>query len=81
MLNFIYEKGQGGKKDLNRKFSMTESMADHNFSLMIKAGMLVTRSKGRFILYCVSEVYFHKVSVLFSQWEVEESERMENFRN
>ena len=58
VLNLILEKGEITIKDLEQEFGFTGTNAYYHLSLMIKAGMLKTRNRGRTVLYSINKSYF-----------------------
>lgn len=56
--NLILEKEEITIKDLEREFGFTGTNAYYHLSLMIKAGMLKTRNRGRMVLYSINKDYF-----------------------
>lgn len=58
VLNLILERGEITIKDLEQEFGFTGTNAYYHLSLMIKAGMLKTRNRGRTVLYSINKNYF-----------------------
>ena len=58
VLNLILESGEVTIKDLEQEFGFTGTNAYYHLSLMIKAGMLKTRNRGRTVLYSINKDYF-----------------------
>lgn len=58
VLNLILERGEITIKDLEQEFGLTGTNAYYHLSLMIKAGMLKTRNRGRTVLYSINKNYF-----------------------
>ncbi len=58
VLNLILERGEITIKDLEQEFGFTGTNAYYHLSLMIKAGMLKTRNRGRTVLYSINKKYF-----------------------
>ena len=58
VLNLILERGEITIKDLEQEFGFTGTNAYYHLSLMIKAGMLKTRNRGRTVLYSINRNYF-----------------------
>lgn len=58
VLNLILQKGEITIKDLEQEFGFTGTNAYYHLSLMIKAGMLKTRNRGRTVLYSINKPYF-----------------------
>lgn len=58
VLNLILERDEVTIKDLEQEFGFTGTNAYYHLSLMIKAGMLKTRNRGRTVLYSINKNYF-----------------------
>ncbi len=58
VLDLIAERGEITIKDLEQEFGFTGTNAYYHLSLMIKAGMLKTRNRGRTVLYSINKNYF-----------------------
>lgn len=58
VLNLILQRKEITIKDLEQEFGFTGTNAYYHLSLMIKAGMLKTRNRGRTVLYSINKNYF-----------------------
>ena len=58
VLNLILQRKEITIKDLEQEFGFTGTNAYYHLSLMIKAGMLKTRNRGRTVLYSLNKNYF-----------------------
>lgn len=58
VLDLILRKKEITIKDLEQEFGFTGTNAYYHLSLMIKAGMLKTRNRGRTVLYSINKSYF-----------------------
>ncbi len=58
VLNLILERGEITIKDLEQEFGFTGTNAYYHISLMIKAGMVKSRNRGRTVLYSINNQYF-----------------------
>lgn len=58
VLNLILERDEITVKDLEQEFGFTGTNAYYHISLMIKAGMLKARNRGRTVLYSINKNYF-----------------------
>lgn len=58
ILDLILEREEITIKDLEQEFGFTGTNAYYHLSLMIKAGMLKTRNRGRTVLYSINKNYF-----------------------
>ncbi len=68
VLDLILERGEITIKDLEQKFGFTGTNAYYHLSLMIKAGMLKTRNRGRTVLYSINKKYFEVLCDLFGKY-------------
>ena len=58
ILDLLLKKDEITIKDLEQEFGFTGTNAYYHLSLMIKAGMLKTRNRGRTVLYSINKNYF-----------------------
>lgn len=58
ILEFIMKRGEITRKDIESEFAFSGSTAYHHLSAMLKAGMILSRSNGKTMLYRVNEKYF-----------------------
>ena len=55
-------------KDLEQEFGFTGTNAYYHLSLMIKAGLLKTRNRGRVVLYSINKDYFKSLCDLLGKY-------------
>lgn len=72
ILNLILQKGEITIKDLEQEFGFTGTNAYYHLSLMIKAGMLKTRNRGRTVLYSINKGYFRALCELLGKYYKEQ---------
>ena len=77
ILNLIYEKDEITIKDLEQEFGFTGTNAYYHLSLMIKAGMLKTRNRGRTILYSINKQYFQTLCGMLEKYYKERGDQIE----
>lgn len=68
ILDLMLQKGEITIKDLEQEFGFTGTNAYYHLSLMIKAGMLRTRNKGRTVLYSINKSYFQVLCDLLGKY-------------
>lgn len=72
ILDLILERGEITIKDLEQEFGFTGTNAYYHLSLMIKAGMLKTRNRGRTVLYSINKNYFQVLCDMLGKYYKEE---------
>ena len=77
ILNLIYEKDEITIKDLEQEFGFTGTNAYYHLSLMIKAGMLKTRNRGRTILSSINKQYFQTLCGMLEKYYKERGDQIE----
>ena len=68
ILNLIYDCGELTIKDIENKLGFTGTNAYYHLSLMIKAGIIKTRNKGRTVLYSLNHKYFDVLCGMLSKY-------------
>ena len=68
ILNLIFESGEITIKDIEQQLGFTGTNAYYHLSLMIKAGMIKTRNKGRTVLYSLNNKYFDILSNMINKY-------------
>lgn len=58
ILNLMRDRGEVAIKDIEQELGFTGTNTYYHLSLMIKAGMLKTRNKGRTVLYSINDHFF-----------------------
>ena len=58
ILELMLQREEVTIKDLEQEFRLTGTNAYYHLSLMIKAGMIKTRNRGRTVLYSINKRYF-----------------------
>ena len=59
ILDMVYERGEATCKDLEKAFSFSGSTAYHHLSILVKCGILKTRTDAKTIFYSVNEKAIH----------------------
>lgn len=72
ILNLIYRLGEITVKDIERELGFTGTNAYYHLSLMIKAGMINTRNKGRTVLYTLNHKCFDALCDMLSKYSSDE---------
>lgn len=70
ILELIYQKREITIKDVESELGFTATNSYYHLSMMIKAGMLKTRNRGRTILYSINKVYFASITEAFSKFAI-----------
>ncbi len=68
ILELICNLGEITVKDIEQELGFTGTNAYYHLSLMIKAGMLKTRNKGRIVLYSLNHKYFDMLREMLSKY-------------
>lgn len=68
VLNYILNMEEITIKDLEQEFGFTGTNAYYHLSLMIKAGLLKTRNRGRTVLYSINKDYFQRLCSALSKY-------------
>ena len=68
VLNYILSMEEITIKDLEQEFGFTGTNAYYHLSLMIKAGLLKTRNRGRTVLYSINKDYFQRLCEALSKY-------------
>ncbi len=68
ILNFIYENGEVTIKDIQKELGFTGTNAYYHLTLMIKAGIISTKNKGRTVLYSLNHKYFDVLCGMLSKY-------------
>lgn len=68
VLNYILNMEEITIKDLEQEFGFTGTNAYYHLSLMIKAGLLKTRNRGRTVLYSINKDYFQRLCETLSKY-------------
>lgn len=68
VLNYILNMEEITIKDLEQEFGFTGTNAYYHLSLMIKAGLLKTRNRGRVVLYSINKDYFKSLCDLLGKY-------------
>ena len=74
MLDFIFEKGEVSRKELEQHFSVSSSTLYHHLNTLLCADILRTRTKGRVLLYSVNKNYFDNAIEIFRKYSNTPSE-------
>lgn len=72
ILDLIMRKSEITIKDLEQEFGFTGTNAYYHLSLMIKAGMLKTRNRGRTVLYSINKKYFQALCDVLKKYYKDE---------
>lgn len=78
ILNLIYENGEITIRDIEQRLGFTGTNAYYHLSLMIKAGMLKTRNKGRTVLYSLNQKYFDVLCNMLSKYSHNKRKELKN---
>ena len=68
ILDLMVQRKEVTIKDLEQEFGLTGTNAYYHLSLMIKAGMVKTRNRGRTILYSINKEYFQVLCDLLGKY-------------
>lgn len=68
VLELIYQRREITIKDIETELGLTGTNAYYHIAMMLKAGMLKTRNRGRTILYSINKVYFATISEAFKKF-------------
>ena len=68
ILNLIYEQGEVTIKDIEQTLGFTGTNAYYHLTLMIKAGIISTKNKGRTVLYRLNHKYFDVLCGMLSKY-------------
>lgn len=68
ILNLIKQRKEVTIKDIEQEFGFSGTNAYYHLSLMIKAGMLKTRNRGRIVLYSINQQYFSVLCEMLSNY-------------
>lgn len=71
ILNFLKQRGEITIKDLEQEFALTGTTAYYHLSLMIKAGLVKTRNRGRTVLYSLNKEHFRALCDLLITYSKE----------
>ena len=70
VLELIYQKQEITIKDIETELGLTATNAYYHIAMMLKAGMLKTRNRGRTILYSINRVYFASITEAFKKFAI-----------
>lgn len=73
ILNLIKQRKEVTIKDIEQEFGFSGTNAYYHLSLMIKAGMLKTRNRGRTVLYSINQQYFNVLCEMLSNYYKDEN--------
>ena len=71
ILNLIHECGEVTIKEIEGKLGFTGTNAYYHLSLMIRAGLIKTRNKGRTVLYSLNHKYFDVLCNMLTKYSRE----------
>ena len=61
MLDFIRERGDVSRREIELECGMSSSVIYHNLTMMTRCGMLKTRNQGKVIYYSIDNDYFKNI--------------------
>lgn len=73
ILNLIKQHKEVTIKDIEQEFGFSGTNAYYHLSLMIKAGMLKTRNRGRTVLYSINQQYFSVLCEMLGNYYKDEN--------
>ncbi len=68
ILDFMLEKGEVSCKDLEQRFNFTGSTAYHHLMMLMRFGVIKSRSEGKTVLYSIDSKYFDTVIKLLYKY-------------
>ena len=68
ILDFILEKGEVSCKDLEQRFNFTGSTAYHHLMMLMRFGVIKSRSEGKTVFYSIDNKYFDTVIKLLYKY-------------
>lgn len=71
ILRLMDRRGELTVKDIEQEFGLTGTNVYYHLSMMIKAGLLTTRNRGRTVLYGINRPYFRTLCDMLNQFAKE----------
>lgn len=68
ILDYIYAKEEVSLKDIEQGLSLVGTNVYYHLSLMIRAGVIKTRNRGRTVMYSLDEQYFCDLCMILSKY-------------